>query len=593
MLTRRASFAPQTWNEAERTVEVVWSTGAPVQRADMRGPFAEVLDMSPAAVDLNRFDGAPVLDAHRQSSTRDVLGVVQSPRVEAGRGIATVRFSERPEVAPIIGDVVAGVLRYVSVGYRVTEWREQKDSSGRRTKTAVRWQPLELSLVPVPADPGASIRKDTSMEQTTEAPEPSAPATRAEMNREIRSIAAATGLGTAWADRQIDAEAPIEAVRAEALAELARRSAAADGARPLIRVTNAPDPVQHRQAVVDGLCARMLAAREVPEPARPYAQMSFVAIARDVLERAGESVFGLSDAALITRAMQTTSDFPGIVADTANKLARQAYEQAPIAVRTIARATTVTRLHDVRSSALSEARPLADLTEGAELTFSPLTEATATYRMRTYAGVFTLSRRALINDDTNAFAAVARRMGEAAAEAEASLFITMLTENAGDGPTVGGSAMFTTARGTRPATGAVIADATLGEARAALRSMRGPNNQPVNVTPRYLLVPPALESRAEQWIANNVVPSSAANVNPFAGQLTLLVEPRLPSATRWYIFAGADTVSNFELARLAGMEAPRVESRPGWGSDAVEWRVVHDLGVGAVDWRGAFMNPGA
>jgi hypothetical protein len=41
------------------------------------------------------------------------------------------------------------------------------------------------------------------------------------------------------------------------------------------------------------------------------------------------------------------------------------------------------------------------------------------------------------------------------------------------------------------------------------------------------------------------------------------------------------------------MEAPRVESRPGWGSDAVEWRVVHDLGVGAVDWRGAFMNPGA
>jgi hypothetical protein len=335
----------------------------------------------------------------------------------------------------------------------------------------------------------------------------------------------------------------------------------------------------------------MLNAREVLEPARPYAAMSFVAIAREVLERARESVFGLSDAALITRAMQTTSDFPGIVTDTANKLARQAYDQAPIAVRTIARATTVTRLHDVRSSALSEARPLADLTEGAELAFSPLTESAATYRMRTYAGVFTLSRRALINDDANAFAAVARRMGEAAAEA--TLFVTMLVENAGDGATIGGSAMFTTTRGTRPATGAVIGDTSLAEARAALRSMRGPNGQPVNVTPRYLLVPPALEARAEPWVTTNILPGSAANVNPFAGQLTLLVEPRLPSATRWYIFAGADTVANFELARLAGMAAPRVESRPGWGSDAVEWRVVHDLGVGAVDWRGAFMNPGA
>jgi hypothetical protein len=72
------------------------------------------------------------------------------------------------------------------------------------------------------------------MEQTTEAPEPSAPATRAEVNREIGSIAQAAGLGHAWADRHIDAEAPIEDVRCEALAELAKRSAAADGARPTI-----------------------------------------------------------------------------------------------------------------------------------------------------------------------------------------------------------------------------------------------------------------------------------------------------------------------------------------------------------------------
>ncbi|MFQ3623608.1 MAG: prohead protease/major capsid protein fusion protein [Acetobacteraceae bacterium] len=595
VLTRRATFAPATWDEAERAVEVVWTTGAAVERRDARGPFLEVLDVSPGAVDLSRFEGAPVLNAHRQASTRDVLGVVEAPRIEAGRGIARIRFSERPEVQPIVADVRAGVLRYVSVGYRVTAWREGKDSSGRRTMTAAKWQPVELSLVPVPADPGALIR-GAIVETVTEAPaapEPAPAQNRAEVNREIRSIAEATGLGRAWADSHIDAETKIDDVRREALAELAKRSAAASAARPTIRVgASAEDPALRRAAMVDGLAARILNLREVPEPARPYAQMSFAAIARDVLERAGESTFGLSEGALTLRAMATSSDFVGLLADAAGKISRAAYEQAPIAVRAVARQVSVTRLHDVRSSALSEARPLTELNEGAEIPFSPLAEATARYSLRTYGAVFNLSRRALANDDAGAFAAVARRMGESASEAEASLFAAMLAENGGDGPLIAGSAMFSTSRGTKASTAAAIGDNSLADARAALRSMKGPNGQPVNVVPRFLVVPPALETAAERWVATALVPSSASNVNPFAGMLTVVVEPRLASATRWYLFAGPE-MSNFELARVAGLEAPRVETRPGWGTDAIEWRVVHDFGLGAVDWRGAFMNPGA
>jgi hypothetical protein len=66
LLTRRADLAPATADRDTRTVEVIWSTGAPVRRRDMTGEYIERLSLDPEAVDLSRLDGASVLDAHRQ-----------------------------------------------------------------------------------------------------------------------------------------------------------------------------------------------------------------------------------------------------------------------------------------------------------------------------------------------------------------------------------------------------------------------------------------------------------------------------------------------------------------------------------------------
>lgn len=101
LLTRRADLAPASANRDDRTVEVIWSTGAPVRRRDMAGPFVERLSLDPLAVDLSRLQGASVLDAHRQSAVRDVLGSVQTATVDGQRGTALIRFSSRPEVEPL------------------------------------------------------------------------------------------------------------------------------------------------------------------------------------------------------------------------------------------------------------------------------------------------------------------------------------------------------------------------------------------------------------------------------------------------------------------------------------------------------------
>src|SRR5215469_3653645 len=121
LLTRAATLTPASFDAAKRTVGLVWSTGAGVQRYDFEGPFTERLDMSPDAVDLSQLSGAPVLNSHNRFDVREILGTVLDPSVDGARGIATVRFSSRPDVEPIVRDVADGIVSRVSVGYSVQQ----------------------------------------------------------------------------------------------------------------------------------------------------------------------------------------------------------------------------------------------------------------------------------------------------------------------------------------------------------------------------------------------------------------------------------------------------------------------------------------
>ena len=93
----------------------------------MAGTYIERLSLDPTAVDLSRLIGASVLDAHRQTAVRDVLGTVRDAHVDGRQGAATLQFSARQEVEPIWQDVLAGILRHVSVGYTVERWHDDAD----------------------------------------------------------------------------------------------------------------------------------------------------------------------------------------------------------------------------------------------------------------------------------------------------------------------------------------------------------------------------------------------------------------------------------------------------------------------------------
>lgn len=148
-----------------RTVDLIFSTGAAVERYDwLRDTrYLEQLSLDPKAVRLDRLNTAgPLLDAHSAYSVYDQLGAVVAgtARIENGQARAKVVFSQRDTVTPIWNDVIADppIIRSVSVGYRVYAFEETTADGKIPTRTAVDWEPFELSMVPMPADMGAKVR---------------------------------------------------------------------------------------------------------------------------------------------------------------------------------------------------------------------------------------------------------------------------------------------------------------------------------------------------------------------------------------------------------------------------------------------------
>lgn len=164
----RAFFEPKSFNKEKRTVDVVWTTGSRVKRFDWwtGDSFYEELSLDPKEVRLDRLNnGAPLLNNHNSWNLRDVIGVVERAEIKDGKGTATVRFSQREEVQDIISDIEAGIIRNISVGYKIHKFEEQEELVDKLPVfRAVDWEPLELSFVGIPADSGAQARSEKPMQ---------------------------------------------------------------------------------------------------------------------------------------------------------------------------------------------------------------------------------------------------------------------------------------------------------------------------------------------------------------------------------------------------------------------------------------------
>ncbi len=399
-----------------------------------------------------------MLDAHRQTSIADIKGRVVSVRFEDGAIIGLLHISD-----PAALDAIArGDVTGVSIGYRVSRWAESTDPATRaRVRTATSWELLEVSLVPIPADPAAILRSDPLQTETTETETPPA-AVDIETRAAIRQIARAAGLGADWADAQIDSGADVTEAREEAFMEMQARS---ETIRTATVGASSEDPAIIRQRQTEALAARM-GGPEATDAARPFMAWSLADYARDHLARAGSlGVASLGGESLISRAMNTTSDYPELLTGAGNRVLASGYQLAQSPLKGLARHRSATDFRPLSVLRFGEFNRLAKVTEHGEITALSNAETKEGFSLETFGGTFALSRKALINDDLGAMGRWSSEMGRAAAETEADQLLSLLLSN----PVMGdGTALFHADHGNLAASGGALdIDSRRGPARHA------------------------------------------------------------------------------------------------------------------------------
>lgn len=627
----RASFAPDSFDEEKRTIDVTFSTGSEVKRFSwLSGDFREELSLKKSAVRLDRLNaGASVLNNHSSYELKDIIGVVEKAwlKTEDGerKAIATIRFSEREDVQPIIADIKNGVIRNISVGYRVHKFEEQKVAEGELPLfRATDWEPYEVSFVAIPADFKSQVRSDenninvcefilerdnmTTPAKNAPAQEAVAPkeekinvdnvkkeAVEAERLRvsEITDAIRAAGASDELKEKLLSGGVSVDNARKEIISSLAKKEKETNTSSQNITIVR-----DEKETVRKGMTEAMLhrnnpSKNELTDLGREFRGMGLNEMAREQLELAGVKTRGMGKEEIAELALRshTTSDFPEILANVAGKTLRDSYDAAPQTFASFTRRVSVPDFKQVSRTQLGDAPSLEKVLENGEFTQGTVSEAAEKYSIEEYGKAITFTRKMLINDDLSAFTRMPELFGRASADLESDLVYNILIANAAMGD---GNALFHANHKNINLGGAGAIDvARLGAARAGMRLQTGLGGRKINVMPSDLLVPASLETTAQQFIAN-ITPDQAGNVNPFAQSLGLLVEPRLDddSATAWYLMASANQIDMIELAGLTGQNGPMMDSQTKFLTGALEMGVRMDVAAKAIDWRGMQYNAG-
>jgi hypothetical protein len=358
-------------------------------------------------------------------------------------------------------------------------------------------------------------------------------------------------------------------------------------------------------AAGDALAMRCNLSMEKPAPgAMELRGHTLRELAKEHLERCGVSVRGLDNQTLAGVAlgivrmsgMHTTSDFANILANTAEKILQKAYETAPSTWQAWCATASGNDFKSVDRPQLSEAPSLELINEHGEYTYGGFSDFKEANQIRTYGRKFAITRQALINDDLGALQRIPRAFGGAASRRINDLVYAILTSN--QVMAYDSTALFHTDHGNLAGTPGALASGTLGTARTAMRKQTGPNGATLNIAPRFLLVPAALEMTADVLLRSVASTDSEKNsgvVNPWQNALVPVVEARLDatSATAYFLAADSSVIDTVEVMFLDGNQAPVIEEMEQSNIDGREFKVRIDVGVRALDHRGLYKNAGS
>ena len=603
-----------------RTVELSFSSETPYGRwfGD------EILCHDEECINLERFNNGlgTVLFNHDRDA---VVGHIEKVWLEDNRGKALVRFDTDEQSETIFQKVQSGTLQGVSVGYaiyryEVLEDEDTKSTNGRFNGPAyvvTDWEPLEISIVSVPADPTVGVGRSAEEIHTSIDTQEDNTRMDQEKTLEVQEVKSTEPVETGLTQADLQKAMEQERKRTSEITALFRdfdvegadeaivMGVSVDEARAMVmdqlRARNKGVSVTMGEAESDKFRAAaqdaVLMAAGIPvADAAPGAQElrghSMVELARESLQREGlQANFG-DNMELARQAINSTSTFPAIMANLANKSVMVGFNEAETTYQIWAGKGSNRDFKEAARVALSEAGNLELVPEGGQFQQDFLGEASARTKVATYGKLFSLTRQAIINDDLGLFSKIATKYGSAAKRLVNKMVYAQLTGNVKMQDNV---ALFDSKHGNVAGTGEALSVKAIAKAITAMRRQKGiTGDATLNITPKYLVVPPELEMTAYQ-IVNSTAAVDGVNsgvVNPYKGRFVVVADAELTDPDAWYLVADASQHDTIEVTYLNGVEIPRLETRQGFDVDGIEYKVAFDCGVSALDFRGLYKNAG-
>lgn len=300
------------------------------------------------------------------------------------------------------------------------------------------------------------------------------------------------------------------------------------------------------------------------------------------------------------RAAFSSVTLPGILGNVANKKLLQAFKAQPIVATKLCSSADLNdfKIHErYRMTDVGDLKPIA---AGGEIQHGSLTEDRATNQLETYGKSFCLTREMIYNDDLGAFLKVPAAMGSRAARLIDQLFFARLLGN----PTQSdGNRLFSAAHKNllTGAASALSADSLKLAIKKFLDQVDA-DGQPINVEPKYLLVPTSLKFTAIELTKGTTFIMGGGDGNVVRPAMNAIADdnmgvvcsPYLSNAaydghsdTGWYLFGDTSVCSTFEIGYLRGRRTPTVErGETDFNTLGIWFRVYFDLGIREQDFRG-------
>jgi hypothetical protein len=312
----------------------------------------------------------------------------------------------------------------------------------------------------------------------------------------------------------------------------------------------------------------------------------------------------------VLRESGTTSDFATYLDDKITKRLMWAYREETSNWRRYSRIYNVPDFKPINFVRVSEMEDLLPVPEGGEYHDSQIEQIVGpSCSVETFGREFSLSRRALINDDLNQLRDRPAAFGRSAARTLSKDIWRAIRANP---HAYDGDAVFSAEHGNLLSE--ALEEESLAQAVIKMRIQKEFSGNRIGLRPKLSVIPAELEMTIRRILNSTTVPQPAGSEgvdgttiehgkggdNVLAAITDYVVEDYLEDANDWYTFADPQLAPVMGVGFLNGIETPDIFLKdPGMrnvlgGSDPytgkydeIWWKIRYEWGTALLDWRGA------